>query len=234
MNAEGPRVVFFDATSFFSASLTDTLLTIAEEGVYTPAWSDRVLGEAQHAVLRERPGQPPERIDRRFQAMRSGFPNATVLDEAEIGRLEPVMRNHPGDRHVLAAAVVAEAQVLVTENVRHFPLAACQPHGIRVMKADDFLTAELQRGPDAIFAALTAQSARYTRPKRSVDELLRLNLAPSVPTFTAAAQQQLVERAVALEPAQRSPSAELREVRDEFDPGRQPNRDVDRGDGYER
>jgi hypothetical protein len=31
------------------------------------------------------------------------------------------MDNHEGDRHVLAAALIAKAHVIVTENLKHFP-----------------------------------------------------------------------------------------------------------------
>jgi predicted nucleic acid-binding protein len=34
--------------------------------------------------------------------------------------LAKVMTNHPGDRHVLAAAVTAKADIIVTSNLKHF------------------------------------------------------------------------------------------------------------------
>ncbi|MCZ4088670.1 PIN domain-containing protein [Sinorhizobium psoraleae] len=49
--------------------------------------------------------------------MEEAFPDASVEGWEEI---EPDMRNDPKDRHVVAAAVAAEATVIVTSNVRDF------------------------------------------------------------------------------------------------------------------
>ena len=56
--------------------------------------------------------------------MQRAFPEALVTGYAY---LTEVMRNDPRDRHVLAAAVRAGAAVIVTNNVRDFPVEACAP-----------------------------------------------------------------------------------------------------------
>ncbi|MFZ1123605.1 MAG: hypothetical protein WAN59_00500, partial [Candidatus Baltobacteraceae bacterium] len=50
------------------------------------------------------------------------------------------MTNHEHDRHVLAAAIRGHAEIILTENTRHFPFAACDPYGIRPCSVDDFLS----------------------------------------------------------------------------------------------
>jgi hypothetical protein len=44
---------------------------------------------------------------------------------------------HDEDRHVLAAAIKAGAQVIVTFNTKHFPPEAIDPKGIQEMEAQD-------------------------------------------------------------------------------------------------
>lgn len=61
------------------------------------------------------------------------------MDEAEIERLEPVMINDPGDRHVLACAVGADSELIVTSNLAHFSSEACEPVGVEARHPDDFL-----------------------------------------------------------------------------------------------
>jgi hypothetical protein len=49
----------------------------------------------------------------------------------------------PDDHHVLAAAIKAKAQVLVTRNIRDFPEAALQQWNIDVKSPDDFVLDQL-------------------------------------------------------------------------------------------
>jgi hypothetical protein len=68
--------------------------------------------------------------------MRRAFP------EAEVTGYEPLidgLPNHPKDQHVLAAAIAAEAQTIVTENLRHVQPDALSPLAIERLSADTFL-----------------------------------------------------------------------------------------------
>jgi hypothetical protein len=48
-------------------ALADTLLRVAEKGLYRPLWSDRILAEAQEAIEDIRPGIE---VHKRFTDMR--------------------------------------------------------------------------------------------------------------------------------------------------------------------
>ena len=49
------------------------------------------------------------------------------------------MENDAGDRHVLASAVHADARIIVTFNLRHFPESALEPWLIEAQHPDEFL-----------------------------------------------------------------------------------------------
>ena len=70
--------------------------------------------------------------------MQGAFPESMVAEE-QINALEAAMTNAPEDRHVLAAAVAASAEVIVTFNLNDFPTEACRPHEIEAMHPDEFL-----------------------------------------------------------------------------------------------
>lgn len=61
--------------------------------------------------------------------MRVAFPD-TQVEGYEA--LEPTMTCDPKDRHVLAAAVRSNAALLVTFNLKNFPLDSLTPYNIEV------------------------------------------------------------------------------------------------------
>lgn len=67
----------------------------------------------------------------------------------------------PDDRHVLAAAVRSNVEVLVTSNLRDFPEAATKPFDITVVSPDEFLLDQLDLYPAVVIDCLHKQVNRY-------------------------------------------------------------------------
>lgn len=82
------------------------------------------------------------------------------------------MTNDHKDRHVLAAAVVGRADVIVTDNVDDFSESACAPYDIDVQTADEFCTYTFDLAPERVVAVLDAQTHKRTRPPTSMREML--------------------------------------------------------------
>jgi len=101
-----------------------------------------------------------------------------ALDGASIpapsGSLVDEMTNDINDRHVLATAVMVGADVIVTENLRHFPPSACAPRGIIAMSLDDFISELLDEQPAVVGDAITEMADRRNRPPMTPDELLTI------------------------------------------------------------
>jgi hypothetical protein len=91
--------VFLD-TCVLKPYLCDSMLTIAEAGIYRPLWSPTVLDELRRNLIRR--GLDDKQVGHRFDQMAQAFPDAQITGyEALIAQ----MTNHSKDRHVLAAAV---------------------------------------------------------------------------------------------------------------------------------
>ncbi len=171
-----------DACVLYPVGLRDTLLNAAEAGLFRVLWTEEILAETARNIVESTPGLTAEHLEKTFAAMRRAFPEAMVHG---YEHLVESMTNHPKDRHVLAAAVAARADVVVTANLRDFPSQACDPHGIRVEPPDQFLCDALKHEPDVVLAVLRAQAARKRRPVISVSEMLD-HLAVVVPEFVTA------------------------------------------------
>jgi predicted nucleic acid-binding protein len=120
-------VALLDANVLYPVWLRDALLRVAETEVFQVRWSEQILREAARNIKANRPDLDPAGIDGSFDDMRQSFDDAMVTG---YQALIPVMSNHSKDRHVLAAAIVGRADVIVTENLAHFPDRALNPYGI--------------------------------------------------------------------------------------------------------
>ena len=78
----------------------------------------------------------------------------------------------PDDRHVLAAAITARCDVIVTSNLLDFPDAAVTPYGIEVQHPDDFLSSHLDLMPGLFCEAVRKIRARLVAPPVSVQDYL--------------------------------------------------------------
>jgi len=101
------------------------------------------------------------------------------------------MTNDPKDRHVLAAAVRANAEVLVTFNTRDFPEPALKSYDVTVIHPDEFLLDQLDLHPGVTVDVLRQQSASYRRVPNTVPDILVLLERTGVPQFAAEVRRHL-------------------------------------------
>lgn len=91
----------------------------------------------------------------------------------------------PDDRHVVAAAIEAEASIIVTWNLRDFPAPELRRHGLSKLTPDALMVALHEAAPAAVIAA-TANARRNLRVSRM-----------SVTDYLAALERQRLKRFVA-------------------------------------
>jgi predicted nucleic acid-binding protein len=165
-------VVLLDANVLYPAWLRDALLRMAETEVFQVRCTERILDEALRNIKANRPDVDPAVIDRTFQDMREFFEGEGAM-VADYELLEPSMTNDLKDRHVLAAAVVGRADVIVTENLKDFPKAAREPYNIGAQRADDFLCNQWELDEEAMMYAIEQWVADLWRPPLTLDQLLQ-------------------------------------------------------------
>jgi predicted nucleic acid-binding protein len=178
-----PNVVL-DACVLIPYYLRDTLLTTAEAGLYMPYWSQKILDETTRNIVliakKAEEDVSAEKIQNLEKTMKKAFPEA--MTEVPVG-LEELMRNDPKDRHVLAAAVIAKADIIVTTNLKDFDDKALTPWNIKAQSPDDFLCELFNEYPDEMVQVIQNQVQRYRRHPRTFLELLD-KLSKQIPKFT--------------------------------------------------
>ena len=181
-----PFPALLDTCVLYPAYLADTLLRLAEASAYRPLWSADVLSELRRNVIER--GIPPDKVDRRITLMARSFPDTLVTGYES---LVEGMANDPKDRHVLAAAVRANAEVLVTFNVKDFPEQALKPYDVVAVHPDEFLLDQLDLYPGLTTAVLRQQAASYRREPTTVSGVLVLLERTGVPRFAAEMRRHL-------------------------------------------
>ncbi len=161
-----------DACVLVPASLCDLLLRLAEEpAMYRPLWSEQIMAEMAKALktkLHKTNGQ----IAYRRQQMNAAFPEAMVSTPPALAKAIDCIPDEK-DRHVLATAIVAHANVVVTQNTKHFPKDCLEEYGVLCQKADDFLIHQYHLREQLVLDKLDDQGAGISRDRRYVISSLK-------------------------------------------------------------
>jgi hypothetical protein len=78
----------------------------------------------------------------------------------------------PDDRHILAAAIHAGADVIVTCNLTDFPAETLAGFNIEAQHPDDFLVYLFDQAPGVVCAAVKRQRESLRNPPKAAEELL--------------------------------------------------------------
>ncbi|SRR5260370_634888 len=171
-------VVVLDACVLFPAPLRDTLLRAASAGLYRMQWTNDILEEVQRNLVSNL-NIPEEKAQRLIDIMRKYFPEALITQHTPLINSMP---NDPKDRHVLAAAVVCRAQVIVTHNLRHFSRELLSLFEVEAQSPDKFLTHLFYLDPDRMTEIVKEQAGDLRNPPHTVREVLNI-LAYHAPKF---------------------------------------------------
>ena len=143
------------------------LLSLAAEGIYRVTWSEVILDELQYETERkylqsteQRILEAPEYALRLRAEMEKSFPDAMVYGwEALEGSFGLPDTN---DEHVLAAAVLAQAGVIVSSNLKDFPQELL-PGALVAVSPQVFVEDSVDLAPAGVMRALNRMSERSGR-----------------------------------------------------------------------
>ena len=164
-------VVVVDANVLYGIEVTDLLATMATRRLFRPHGSPQILDEVRRN-LALRDDLELSAIDRRIAHMNRALPDGEVEIPDVLIDAMPVNEK---DRHVLALAVHVSALTIVTNNLRDFPPALCEPHGVEAVSADEFVLHQVHLYRDGVIASIDAMAARRRcYPKTRADIIARL------------------------------------------------------------
>ena len=177
-------IVVYDANAMYGNTLRDLLIRIARVGLVQAKWTEDILDEVFGSLTRNRPDIAQEKLTHLRELINSAIPDCLVTGYEPLA--EGLKLPDPKDRHVLAAAITAGAQVIVTANLKHFPAELLAPWNVEAKSPDDFVLDQISIDDRTVFACVQAiADSRNQRPETVDDVLGQLERAGLVESAAA-------------------------------------------------
>jgi hypothetical protein len=180
------KVVVLDACVLVPMPLRDTLLRFARHNFYRARWSELILDEMQRTLVRDL-ARSERQAQRAVEAVSDAFPDALIMEGEVVPSIPGVDAK---DQHVVAAAIRSSADVIVTLNLRHFPIDACEPLGIEPLHPDRFLVELFDREPRYAVGLLHQQAMMLGNPPLTIVDVVA-NLRQFAPEFCSLVIEQM-------------------------------------------
>lgn len=142
-------VTLADANILISRTLRDYFVYAAKLGALDIHWSDGILDETTRNLIGKFDFTPEDAevlVDRLSAYIPTALVEVKKRDETRVAKVEMDAK----DRHVLAAALSAKAELLLTQNTRHFPREWMAKRGIELVNAGTLLTRLAADYPDIL------------------------------------------------------------------------------------
>jgi predicted nucleic acid-binding protein len=167
--------VLIDACVLYAAPVRDLLVELAGRELFRAKWTAAIQDEWVKALLNNRPELEVGKLRRTVELM-----NQNVMDcmvEGHDALIEALDLPDPGDRHVLAAAIHANCDAIVTFNRRDFPGNVLDQYNIELLHPDDFLHFQFDLGDAQVITAVQRIRSRLKNPPLTAAQYLdRLEL----------------------------------------------------------
>jgi len=167
---EQPLTAVYDANILYPAPIRDLFIRIAQAGLVRAKWTDAIHEEWMRNVLKDNPHLSAERLARTRTLMNEAVRDCLVTGYEEL--ISTLSLPDLDDRHVLAAAIHAGADVIVTCNLADFPAETLAGFNIEAQHPDDVLAYLLDQAPGVLCACLKRQRESLRNPPKTAGELL--------------------------------------------------------------
>lgn len=138
-------------------------------------------------VLADRPDLKPEQLARTRALMDSKVRDSLVEGYEHL--VPGLALPDEDDRHVLAAAIRSRSSVIVTFNLKDFPVAALEEYEVEAQHPDEFIAHLIDLSPMQVLAAVARHRASLKNPPKTQEEYLDTLLQQGLPETVAQLRQ---------------------------------------------
>jgi len=164
------ETVFLDANVLYPAPVRDFILSLAQQGILNPKWTEEVQEEWVRNLLLNKPHLSRSELEKTIIQMNNAFPDAQV---EEYSHLIPLIQlPDPKDTHVVAGAKHGICTSILTFNLKDFPPKELAKYGTCPVHPDDFLSDLIQKSKENSLLAFTTQVFRLKNPTMTALEVI--------------------------------------------------------------
>jgi predicted nucleic acid-binding protein len=162
--------VIYDACVLYPAPLRDLLMRLALTDLFRAKWTEKIHDEWMRNVLKQRPDLSVASLERTRSLMDAHVRDSLVRGFESL--IDAIELPDKEDRHVVAAAIHAGANLIVTFNLNDFPSAALQRYHLSAQHPDDFIVDLIDLHAARVCEAVASHRRSLRNPPKSVDEYL--------------------------------------------------------------
>ena len=163
-------VVVYDANVLYPSTLRDLLIRIAQAGLVQAKWTNQILDEVFDNLATNRPDLSTEALKRTRELMLAAVRDCLIRGYEPL--VDSLSLPDPDDRHVLAAAIRARAQIVVTTNLKDFPASVLRSWDIEAKHPDQFVLDQIDLNRQAIYGAVQRIADSWRNPPGTVPDVL--------------------------------------------------------------
>lgn len=145
-------------------------MRLTVDGLFAARWTDAIHEEWIRGALRNRADLSRAQLERTRDLMNRHARECIVTGYESL--IPSLILPDLDDRHVLAAAIHAGAEFLVTFNLADFPDAVLSRHGIVASHPDDFVLRLLELNSRAACELIRCQRQGLRRPPMTAKQLV--------------------------------------------------------------
>jgi predicted nucleic acid-binding protein len=179
--------VLYDACVLYPNYLRDLLIQLATTDLICAKWTEQIHDEWIRNILKNRPDLNLAQFQKLKDLINASVPDCLVT---EFETLIPSLQlPDPDDRHILAAAITAEADRIITINLKDFPKAALANHNIIAQHPDDFIADLIDRKPLIVLEAVQTIRNRLQKPPVDFNQYMEILLKQGLPVTVSLLRQ---------------------------------------------
>lgn len=161
-----------DANVLYPVVIRDYLIWLSVYELYSPKWTNKLLDEFTDIFEKKKMNISSDRIQKQVDLMNQACPDAMVSKYDDL--ISSVKLKDEDDKHVVAAALKCNANVIVTHNLKDFPNLYLETIGLTAAGPDTFIADVIDLSPDRCCDTFREMLLTKNKPPYEESEYLEI------------------------------------------------------------